>query len=70
MRSFRRPALVLVFFLATFASLVAPRPSHAVTTFCYTVTGTYLFCRVCEFYGPAPNFPYLGYVESCFERTD
>lgn len=67
MRSLRRPFLIVVFSLVAFASLVAPQPTHAVTTFCYTWTGQYIFCRVCEFYGP--NGEYLGFIDTCWDRA-
>ena len=67
MRNLRRPLLVLVLFLATFTFFGAsPRTANAATTFCYTWPGTYITCRICEFYGP--NGEYLGFISTCWER--
>ncbi len=69
MRNFRRPILALVFFLTGLVTLVAPPPSQAATTFCYTYTGRYIVCRICEFYGPPPNSEYLGFIDTCWDRA-
>jgi len=62
-----RGARTLVFLIAILGSLVVSAPAGASRTYCYTWIGTYIYCNICEFYGP--NDEYQGYVESCFERS-
>ncbi len=67
MRTWRRAILAFVVFLTILASLASAAPASAVTTFCYTWQGHYIYCRICEFYGP--NGEYFGFIETCWDRA-